>query len=234
MALDSLISLDQQLLMYFNGSDSLFLDSLVPVLTSGVTWIPLYVVLFFLVVKNNETMVQICLVLGCAFLCILLSGGVDDGIVKPLVGRLRPSNDPMMKYAVDVVSNTRGVGFSFFSAHAANTMALAVFVSWLVRDRLLSFTMVFWSLLNGWTRLYLGVHYPGDVLCGWLCGVLAGSLAYLVFYKLYFKVSPQLNYISSQYTPTGYSRVDINMVMIVLVMILDVAIVYSLITLKTF
>lgn len=234
MALDSLVTLDQHLLMYFNGSDSLFLDHLVPLLTCGLTWIPLYVVLFFLVVKNNETMMQICLILGCTFLCILLSGGVDDGIVKPLVGRLRPTNDPMLKYAVDVVDNTRGVGFSFFSAHAANTMALAVFVSWLVRDRLLSITMIFWSLLNGWTRVYLSVHYPGDVLCGWVWGVLAGSVAYLVFHRLYFKVSPRLNYVSSQYTQTGYSRVDINIVMAMLVVIFNVVIIYSLITLNTF
>jgi undecaprenyl-diphosphatase len=184
--------------------------------TSGLTWIPLYVVLFYLVLKNNETMAQIMLVIGCVALCILLTSGIDGGIVKPLVARCRPSNDPQWKYTFDVVQGYRAAGFSFFSAHAANTMGVAVFFCFLIRSRMLSVTLVLWALLNGWTRLYLGLHYPSDVLVGWAFGALAGFLVYLLYRRMYYKISPKLNYISSQYTKTGYDHSDIDVVMTVL------------------
>lgn len=228
MTLDHLIDFDQRLLLLLNGSDSLFLDHLVELLTWGFTWTPLYIALFYLVVKNNETMFQIALTVGCAALCILLADGLADGIVKPLVGRPRPSLDPYLKYIVDVVNDHRGSGFSFFSAHAANTMSLAVFFSLLVRSRLLTIVLVAWSLLNCWTRLYLGMHYPIDIVCGVVWGLVSGVASYMVFYKFYFKVSPKINYISSHYTSTGYSTTDIDVVMTVVVVVLAVAVLLSL------
>lgn len=228
MTLDHLIDFDQRLLLLLNGSDSLFLDHLVELLTWGFTWTPLYIALFYLVVKNNETMFQIALTVGCAALCILLADGMADGIVKPLVGRPRPSLDPYLKYIVDVVNDHRGSGFSFFSAHAANTMSLAVFFSLLVRSRLLTIVLVAWSLLNCWTRLYLGMHYPIDIVCGVLWGLVSGVVSYMVYHKFYFKVSPKINYISSHYTSTGYSTTDIDVVMTVVVVVLAVAVLLSL------
>lgn len=197
MALDGLIAFDQHLLMMLNGSDSMFWDHFMLILTNGLTWIPLLFTLFLLVMKNNETMVQIGLVVGCVLLGVFFSGGLNDIVIKPLVARPRPCDDPLMKYSVDVVNNYRASGFSFFSSHAANTMAIAVFMMWLVRSRLLSLTLFSWSVLNGWSRIYLAQHYPSDVLVGWLWGAMMGSLAYLVFYRLYNKVSPPVNYISS-------------------------------------
>lgn len=224
MDINSLLELDRQVLLLFNGSSSLFLDQLTVLLTAGVTWIPMYVALFYLVIKNNETMTQIMIIVGCAALCILLASGVTNGIVKPLVARPRPSLDPLFKYTVEVVEGHRNQGFSFFSAHAANTLSLAVFISLLVRDRLLSFMLFFWSLLNCWTRLYLGLHYPSDILCGLLWGGAAGVIAYVVFRRLYYHVSPHLSYISQQYTSTGYSRNDIDVVLAVFIMTVGVVI----------
>lgn len=234
MTIDSLIALDQELLTWFNGSESLFLDNFVVLLTTGITWIPLYVALFVLVMKNNETMSQIMLVVGCAALCILFADGVADGLVKPLVGRPRPCNDPLLKYAVDIAGNYRVSGFSFFSAHAANTMSIAVFFTLLVRNRTFTAAMLLWSLLNGWTRLYLGFHYPGDVLCGFLWGAVSGCLAYLLFYKVYLRISPKLNYISTQYTRTGYSKNDIDMVIAVMVLTVAMLMILSLYTMHLF
>lgn len=216
MTLESIIEFDQQLLLWFNGSDSLFLDRMSDMLTWGFTWTPLFLALFFLVVKNNETMPQIVLVTCCAGLCILLADGMSDGIVKPLVARPRPAMDPYLKYLVDVVDGHRGSGFSFFSAHAANTMSLAVFFSMLVRNRLFTTVMVLWSLLNCWTRLYLGLHYPVDIVCGVLWGIVSGLISYMVYHKFYYKISPKINYISSHYTSSGYSMADIDMVVVVL------------------
>lgn len=208
---------DLGILHFFNGSNSLFYDTLVQVLTSGFTWIPLYLALFYLVIKNNETMVQIGLAIGCAVLCVVLSGGIDDMIVKPLVARLRPTVDPHVKFTIDIVNGiTEAKQFSFFSAHAANTFTIAAFFALLVRSRLLNAALFTWALLNGWTRLYLGVHYPSDVLIGILWGCVVAVLVYWFYFRTYRRISPALNYVSSQYTVTGYNRGDINMVLTVL------------------
>ena len=208
---------DLGILHFFNGSNSLFYDTLVQVLTSGFTWIPLYLALFYLVIKNNETMVQIGLAIGYAVLCVVLSGGIDDMIVKPLVARLRPTVDPHVKFTIDIVNGiTEAKQFSFFSAHAANTFTIAAFFALLVRSRLLNAALFTWALLNGWTRLYLGVHYPSDVLIGILWGCVVAVLVYWFYFRTYRRISPALNYVSSQYTVTGYNRGDIDMVLTVL------------------
>ena len=212
--------MDMQVLSLFNGSDNIMLDQMVQILTSGLTWIPLYVMLFFVVIRNNETMGQIALVVGSAIFCVLLADGLVDGIIKQLAERWRPSNDPTFKYMVQVVDDIRLKGYSFCSAHAANTMSLAVFFSLLVRSKLLTITLVTWSLINCWTRLYLGVHYPSDILCGMIIGIIVGILVYLLYYKIYLRISPKINYISNQYTSTGYDHDDIDKAMVILMLTL--------------
>ena len=225
----TLIEIDRNLLVFFNGSDSLFLDNLVVTLTSGLTWIPLYLSLLYIVIKNNETMKQIMLVIGCVCLCMLISDGVVDFIVKPMVGRLRPTHDPAIKYSLDVVNNIRENQFSFFSAHASNTFCIAVFFSLLVRNCKFVVAMIIWSLLNCWTRLYLGVHYPSDILVGILWGGFVGAFVYYIYIKSDLHIKSDFNYISSKYTSTGYNQMDIDIVLSVLVVTLLYAIIKSLI-----
>ena len=212
--------MDMQVLSLFNGSDNIMLDQMVQILTSGLTWIPLYVMLFFVVMRNNETMGQIALVVGSAIFCVLFADGLVDGIIKQLAERWRPSNDPTFKYMVQVVDDIRLKGYSFCSAHAANTMSLAVFFSLLIRSKMLTITLVIWSLINCWTRLYLGVHYPSDILCGTIVGIIVGILVYLLYYKIYLRISPKINYISNQYTSTGYDHDDIDKAMVILMLTL--------------
>lgn len=212
--------MDMQVLSLFNGSDNIMLDQMVQILTSGLTWIPLYVMLFFVVMRNNETMGQIALVVGSAIFCVLFADGQVDGIIKQLAERWRPSNDPTFKYMVQVVDDIRLKGYSFCSAHAANTMSLAVFFSLLIRSKMLTITLVIWSLINCWTRLYLGVHYPSDILCGMIIGIIVGILVYLLYYKIYLRISPKINYISNQYTSTGYDHDDIDKAMVILMLTL--------------
>lgn len=212
--------MDMQVLSLFNGSDNIMLDQMVQILTSGLTWIPLYVMLFFVVMRNNETMGQIALVVGSAIFCVLFADGLVDGIIKQLAERWRPSNDPTFKYMVQVVDDIRPKGYSFCSAHAANTMSLAVFFSLLIRSKMLTITLVIWSLINCWTRLYLGVHYPSDILCGMIIGIIVGILVYLLYYKIYLRISPKINYISNQYTSTGYDHDDIDKVMVIVMLTL--------------
>ena len=228
MDFSTIQNIDFQVLQWFNGSNNVILDQLALVLTSGFTWIPLYVVLFIVVMRNNETMMQIGLVVGAALLCILFADGFSDGIIKPLAERWRPSNDPLVKYSVQVVDNLRMKDYSFCSAHAANTMSIAVFFSLLVRSRMLTITMIVWSLVNCWTRLYLGVHYPLHIATGLLLGSVVGFLVYLLYHRMYRRISPEIKYISNQYTSTGYDHDDIDMIMTVLMLVLVYVVIRAL------
>lgn len=214
MDIQSFLNTDQQLLLSFNGSNSLFVDHLALVLTNAWTWIPLYAALLYLIVKNNEKAGQIFLAIASALLCVAIATGVGDGWIKPEVGRLRPSFEPTLEGMVRTVNGYRGSGYSFFSVHAANTFALTVFFSLLIRRRILTTALIVWALTNCWTRLYLGVHYPSDVIVGILFGSLVGATVYWIYFSLYRRISPKLHYISTQYTSTGYSLCDIDVFMI--------------------
>lgn len=182
--MEEIIQYDKQLLLMVNGSDSLFMDYLILTLTNAKTWIPLYLGLFYVVLKTNRNVREVLLILAAAGLCYLLAGAVDDGIVKPLVARWRPTHDPEIGSLVDVVNGYRGGKYGFFSAHAANTFSIAIFFSLLMRQRMLTFFLVGWSLLNCYTRLYLGVHYPGDITVGLLWGGFVGWLVYQLYRRM--------------------------------------------------
>lgn len=182
--MEELIHLDKELLLLLNGSDSLFMDSLIMTLTNAKTWIPLYLSLFYVVLKSNATVKDILLVLAAAGACVLLAGTIDDTIVKPLVARWRPGHDPEIGMLVDTVDGYRGGKYGFFSAHASNTFSIAVFFSLLMRQRLFTVFMVSYSLINCYTRMYLGVHYPGDITVGLLWGGLVGWGVYKGYCRL--------------------------------------------------
>ncbi|MCR4959070.1 MAG: phosphatase PAP2 family protein [Prevotella sp.] len=219
------IELDKQWLLALNGSDSVFLDSLVKTLTTATTWIPLYVALLYIVIKNSDSLKQILIIVGCALLCVFLAGSLDDMIVKPLVGRWRPARDPDIGISVDIVNGYRGGRFGFFSAHASNTFSLAVFFIWLIRSRLLSVGLVIWSLVNCWTRIYLGVHFPGDILVGLLWGAVVGTCVWVFYSKVSKRAVAPANYVSSQYTKTGFLRKHADIPLCALVAILIYALI---------
>ena len=217
------IDLDKQWLLALNGSDSLFLDSVVKTLTTATTWIPLYVALLFVVVKNSDNLRKVLLIVGCALLCVLLAGTVDDMFIKPLVARWRPARDPQIGICVDIVNGYRGGRFGFFSAHASNTFSLAVFFALLVRSRMLTVALVLWSLVNCWTRIYLGVHFPGDILVGLLWGGLVGTAVSWLCFRLQPQPMAPASYVSSQYTKTGYLRSHADLIVTVLLFTLTYA-----------
>jgi len=217
--METFINIDQQLLLLLNGSNSLFFDGLMMTLTDGLTWIPLYVVLIWIIIKNNETMPLVLLTIGAAICCVVVTAGVTNLIVKPIVERPRPCNDPSIKYLVDTICRTSEKDYSFFSAHAANTFGLALFVMLLIRNKALTIAMVLWSMVNCYTRLYLGLHYPIDILTGLLFGAVVGIVAYCVYLHVYRKLSTNANFVSTQFTTTGYSIQDVDVVICVLVMV---------------
>ena len=210
--------IDLALLHFFNGSQSAIYDQFILTLTNGLTWIPLYIALFIMVLKNNESMSQIFIIVGCCALGVIFSAGLDDLVIKPLVARPRPTQDLLVKYTIDTALGYRESNFSFFSAHAANTFTVAIYMIFLVRNRAFTIAMALWSLFNCYTRLYLGVHYPSDILCGLLFGAIVGSVAYWLHLRLYYKVTPHFRYVSEAYTKTGYSIGDIDMVIATLVL----------------
>ena len=220
-------SVDKQALLALNGSDSLYLDRVASALTNAFTWIPLYLSLFFIVLRNNENVQKILMVLGAAGLCVLLAGTVDDMIVKPTVARWRPTRDPEIGMLVDVVDGYRGGRYGFFSAHAANTFSIAIFFCWLVRSKLLSLSLVMWSFINCWTRLYLGVHFPGDIIVGLLWGFLVGTMTYFLYLRASRRFSLKRNLISSHYTTTGYQNSDCDIPVAVLMFTIVIVLIKS-------
>lgn len=175
--LDSLTSLDTALTLWLNGSDSLWLDGFAMAVTSTLTWVPAALVLIYVIIRHGE-MKEILLTILAIGLCVLVADQIASGLFKPLVARPRPANDPLIMLQVDVVNDYRGGRYGFFSSHAANTFAITTFVALLMRYRALTISMASWALLNCWSRVYLGVHYVGDIVCGTLCGILVGWLIY--------------------------------------------------------
>ena len=179
MDIQQLIEFDQQLLLKWNGSTSLFWDGFMWVATSTYIWTPVAIALLYVIFRNNK-LKEALLIIGMIGLVITLADQISSGICKPFFARFRPTQDPDLMYMIDIVNGYRGGRFGFTSSHAANTFAVAVFVSLLMRSWSLSITMILWAALNAYSRIYLGVHYPGDIICGALVGLGCGSLAYFV------------------------------------------------------
>ena len=128
--------------------------------------------------KNWKNALLFILSIGVA---IALADQIASGIFKPLVARLRPSHNPDLEGIIDLVNGYRGGRYGFFSSHAANTCAIAVYLSLLFRNKFFTSVICSWTLLNCWTRLYLGVHYVTDILTGLICGALIGYLVYRLY-----------------------------------------------------
>lgn len=148
MDFTGITNIDLWLIPVLGGSHNMFSDAFALVLTSGWTWIAMYLTLLFVVIKNNETMAQIGLVILSCALCLLLADGMADGIMKPLTMRLRPINDPEVREMITLVAGVADKNYSFFSAHAANTMAISTFMALLMRNTRMTIALLIWSLIN--------------------------------------------------------------------------------------
>jgi len=198
------------------GSDSAFLDSFALTVTNAWLWVPLYIALCLLIIKNHDNMQQIFVCVGCAILGVLLATGLTSIVTKPLFERLRPCNDPEFKYLADIAGNIHNKDFSFFSSHAATSMAIVSFFCLLVRNWFFSFSMILWSLIVCWTRLYLGQHFFTDVLVGILWGNITGVLSYLLYWRYTNRIINKSYHISEKFTSGGISKFDVDVVLLVL------------------
>lgn len=211
MSWDSIIHLDKQLLLDLNGSDSLAWDQFMYWSTQTWAWLPFFLLLFYLVIMNNSSRKGLLIFVTIA-IALLLAEGLSSGICKPMVARLRPTHDPEIMMMVHTVNGYTGGWYGFFSSHAANTFALFALLSLIVRSGRFALTMLAWAALHTFTRIYLGVHFPGDILVGMLWGTLVGSLLYVAFYFLSNRLFGAPNFVSEHCTSTGYIYTSINWV----------------------
>lgn len=175
-----LSDIDARLLLIVNGAHSPFFDSVMWCISGRWIWVPFYAVLAYLLFRRMSwKRASICLVtIG---LIILAADQTCATLIRPEIGRLRPANlnNPLSSF-VHVVNGYRGGRYGFPSCHAANTFALAVFMSLVIRHKWFTVMMFSWAFVVSYSRMYLGVHYFGDLFCG----ATIGSLFAVLFYYL--------------------------------------------------
>lgn len=162
--------------------------------TQTRVWLPLFLLLLYLSVRTYRLK---ALLLILTLILTITIADQSANLAKSSVQRLRPSHDPHLLEKVHVVNDYRGGQYGFYSSHAANTMAIAIFLILLLKNRYrwIAAVMIPWALFMAYTRLYLGVHYPGDLLAGMVAGGVTGWLGAQLFGfldSLYFSQGGQL------------------------------------------
>lgn len=184
-----LSDIDARLLLIVNGAHSPFFDSVMWCISGRWIWVPFYAVLAYLLFRRMSwKRASICLVtIG---LIILSADQTCATLIRPEIGRLRPANlnNPLSSF-VHVVNGYRGGRYGFPSCHAANTFALAVFMSLVIRHKWFTVMMFSCAFVVSYSRMYLGVHYFGDLFCG----ATIGSLFAVLFYYLQNYLFKRLN-----------------------------------------
>lgn len=190
--MESLLYYDQQIFFFINRqlSNPAF-DFIMPYVRERDFWIPLYVLLVFYFVRLLKKWSWVALV--TAAITVVITDQLSSSLLKPWIARLRPCNDPSLAEQVQLIVNC-GSGFSFVSSHAANHFGIACFLIVMLQHRLKWILPValFWAALVSFAQVYVGVHYPLDVICGGLLGVAIGILAGKICKGILIKHNPQV------------------------------------------
>lgn len=176
--IEFLNSVDSQAFLFLNGLHIDIFDQGVKMFSGRFIWIPMYATILFILLRTCN--VRQTVIYTCALaLAIFLTDQTCATLIRPMVERLRPANveNPLSEFT-HIVEGYRGGRYGFPSCHAANSFALAVFLSCMVKKRRFVFFIFSWAVLNSYSRIYLGVHYPGDLLVGGIIGAFFGWLTF--------------------------------------------------------
>ena len=192
--MDYLIHIDQQWLLAINGWHAEWADVLMWYISKSTTWLSLYALLVGLVVyrfgiqwylstQNTSNyrftaLLRVLIVFAGFAVAVGLSDFISSGIIKPWVSRLRPTHEPALAGMLHLVNGYTGGLYGFVSSHAANTMACALLFALLYRNKYATIGLMLWVALNCYSRMYLGVHYPADIIGGLAIGALMATLTY--------------------------------------------------------
>jgi len=171
----NLIQWDKALLVNLNAHHSSFWDGVMWMATDEINWIPFFLILLYTLYKAKGK--EFFLILIAITLTVVLCDQVS-GIFKEWIARPRPSREPDIMHQLHIVNNYRGGKYGFFSSHAANTFGIAVLLAFVLKNTLVTSILLIWAAFESYTRIYLGVHYPLDILTGMLFGILSGYLIY--------------------------------------------------------
>ncbi len=183
--IETLISWDYAAWYYLNTVwQNDVLDAIVPYLRNQWTWAPLYLfLLLFMTINFGKKGLMWCVFFLLTF---AIADQMSASLIKPYIQRLRPCNNPYLQQYVHLLVPC-GSGYSFPSSHSANHFALAVFgaITWQRHGKWIWPASLLWAASVAYAQVYVGVHFPLDVLCGGILGVLAGIITGKVFNKVY-------------------------------------------------
>ena len=193
--LKQLIHIDTEILLAINGWHASWADTLMWIISAKETWIPLYLLLIGLLVwryrQPATTRVKwMQKVPACVLMIIVIGlavGAADfiaSGILKDWVARPRPSRVPELEGVLHFVNGYKSGRYGFVSSHAANTMACGLLFSLIWRKKITTCGLMLWVAANCYSRMYLGVHYPLDILGGLIVGALVAWAAFVMLKSL--------------------------------------------------
>ena len=214
--LEQLIDLDNRIFLMLNGSDSVYWDALMWIISDKLTWVPMLLVLLYVLAKNCEGWGEWLLMVLALVLVVVVADRVSSGLIKPMVARWRPTHAAEFVHSIDTVYGYRGGRYGFVSSHAANTFAVAVFLWLLLRSKMVGLSLLVWAMLSSYSRVYLGVHYPGDIFCGALLGVISGAVGYAGFSYAERHLYGVKGRYGSAYTRGGFLTEDMNLLLFAL------------------